>query len=149
MYASTKVSTLLKRKNPDIYTARPDTVVLEAIGVMAEKDIGALPVLEGEKLVGVISERDYSRKVILKGRASKEALVRDIMNADVPTVSPQDTVGVCMEFMTDKRIRHLPVIEGSKLVGIISIGDVVNWMIAAQKAAIAQLEKFVSGEYPA
>lgn len=117
--------------------------------MMAEKNIGALPVLEGDRLVGLISERDYARKVILLGRGSKETAVAEIMTVNLKTVGLGDSVQECMQIMTENRVRHLPVLEGGKLVGLISIGDCVNWIISAQTAAIDDLERFVTGAYPA
>ena len=115
---------------------------------MAEKNVGALPVLEGDRLVGMISERDYARKVILLGRGSKETAVAEIMSVNVKTVGPQDSVQECMQIMTENRVRHVPVMEDGKLTGLISIGDCVNWIISAQTAAIDDLERFVTGAYP-
>jgi CBS domain-containing protein len=123
-------------------------MVIEAIQLMSEKNVGALPVVENANLLGVISERDYTRKVILKGKSSKETPVRDIMTAQLITVNPGDSVTECMRIMTEKRVRHLPVLEGTRLVGILSIGDLINWTISAQKAAIENLERYVTGDYP-
>jgi CBS domain-containing protein len=122
--------------------------VLKTITFMAEKNVGALPVVQEGRLVGIVSERDYTRKVALKGRTSKETLVRDIMAPGPITVTPNSSVDECLHIMTDKRIRHLPVLEEGKLVGIISIGDLVNWVISAQSATIDHLESYISGKYP-
>ena len=116
--------------------------------MMAEKNVGALPVMEEGHLVGMISERDYARKVILLGRGSRETTVADIMTHNVRTVRLDDSVQACLQLMTDNRIRHLPVIEEGELTGIISIGDCVNWIISAQTAAIDDLERYVTGGYP-
>ena len=124
-------------------------MVFDAIQLMAEKNVGALPVLEDGKLVGIISERDYTRKVILKGKSSKETPIKDIMTQELLTVHPGDSISECMHLMTDKRIRHLPVIEEDKLVGLVSIGDLVRRTISAQTATIDNLEKYITGDYPA
>jgi CBS domain-containing protein len=123
-------------------------MVIDAIQLMSEKNVVALPVVENVNLLGVISERDYTRKVILKGKSSKETPVRDIMTEQLITVNPGDSVTECMRIMTEKRVRHLPVLEGTRLVGILSIGDLINWTISAQKAAIENLERYVTGDYP-
>ena len=118
-------------------------MVSDVIRLMDEKNVGALPVVDNGKLVGIVSERDYTRKVILKGRSSKETPVSDIMTAQLLTVTPSDNVIECMRIMTEKRVRHLPVLEGTNLVGILSIGDVVNWFITAQTATIDDLERYI------
>ena len=140
-----RVSYLLAFKPKSVWTVGPETPVLEAIQVMADKHIGALPVLRDEELVGIVSERDYARKVILLGRSSAETPVWQIMTSDVVTVSPEDMVHRCMEIMTERRIRHLPVIEKGKLIGIISIGDLVKAVIEEQQQTITQLERYISG----
>jgi len=127
----------------------PENTVLRAIQLMSEKNVGALPVLDGDGLVGIISERDYTRKVILKGRSSRETAVRDIMSRELAVAGLHDPIAECMRVMTARKVRHLPVLDGQELVGIISIGDLVNWIISAQTAAIDQLEKYITGEYPA
>jgi CBS domain-containing protein len=114
---------------------------------MADKNIGALPVLSGDKLLGVMSERDYTRKVAVKGRSSRETRVQEIIAAPV-TVSPGQSIEECMRLMTEHRVRHLPVIENDRLIGLVSIGDLVNWIIGAQSAAIHQLEGYITGHYP-
>src|SRR5208283_696802 len=116
-----------------------------AIQVLAQKNIGALPVMEGEKLIGIFSERDYTRKVALEGKTSQTTKVRDILTANVATITPGDSVEEAMRLMTAKHVRHLPVMEEGRLVGFVSIGDMVNWIISAQTAAIDQLEAYVSG----
>src|SRR5258707_13739633 len=124
-------------------------MVLDAIQLMADKNVGALAVVEKGELVGIISERDYTRKVILKGKSSKDTPVRDIMTQEPVTAHPTDSVSECMQVMTDKRVRHLPVIEGAKMVGLISIGDLVRRIISAQTATIDNLEKNITGDNPA
>jgi CBS domain-containing protein len=140
------VTNLLREKEPRIWSIRPDATVYEAIEMMAERNIGAVPVVAGGKLLGILSERDYSRKVILKGKSSRKTLVQEIMSTKPITVTPDETVAECMRIMTDERVRHLPVLEGGKIVGILSIGDVVKWVISAQDATIDQLTKYVFGE---
>jgi CBS domain-containing protein len=120
-------------------------MVFDAIALMADKNIGALPVVENDRLIGIVSERDYSRKVILKGKSSKETRVEEIMTRDLVTVEPSDTVVDCMRVMTEKRVRHLPVMEGAKMVGVLSIGDLVKWLISAQAATIDNLEQYITG----
>lgn len=149
MEITTTIGSILSRKGTTVWSVSPTNTVFEAISMMAEKNIGALPVLEGDRLVGLISERDYARKVILLGRGSKETAVAEIMTVHLKTVGLGDSVQECMQIMTENRVRHLPVLEGGKLVGLISIGDCVNWIISAQTAAIDDLERFVTGAYPA
>jgi CBS domain-containing protein len=149
MEITTTIGSILNRKGTTVWSVSPTNTVFEAISMMAEKNIGALPVLEGDRLVGLISERDYARKVILLGRGSKETAVAEIMTVNLKTVGLGDSVQECMQIMTENRVRHLPVLEGGKLVGLISIGDCVNWIISAQTAAIDDLERFVTGAYPA
>jgi CBS domain-containing protein len=143
------VSVVLAQKGSAVWSIAPSSTVFDAIHVMAEKNVGALPVLENGRLVGIISERDYTRKVILKGKSSKETLVREIMTKDLVTAHPGDSVGECMAVMTEKRVRHLPVIEGGKMVGLVSIGDLVRRIISAQTATIENLESYITGSYPA
>lgn len=139
------VNDLLAVKGKSVVTIRPEQSVYEALALMAEKDIGALVVVAGERVAGILSERDYARKVILKGRFSRETPVRDIMTPAAVTVTPAQTIEECMALMTDKRHRHLPVIDNGKLVGIISIGDLVKSIIADQKFMIENLESYISG----
>lgn len=136
---------LLRVKGHQYWSVTPDTAVFDALKLMAEKNIGALLVLEGDVLVGLLSERDYARKVILKGKSSKDTPVKEIMSEKVMYVEPEQTVEECMALMTDKRVRYLPVIEGDKLIGIISIGDVVKAIISEQEFIIEQLEHYISG----
>jgi CBS domain-containing protein len=148
MEITTTIGSILNRKGSGVWSVAPDYTVFEAISMMAEKNVGALPVMDGESLVGMISERDYARKVILLGRGSRETAVSEIMTSNVRTVRLNDSVQDCLQIMTENRIRHLPVLEDDKLTGIISIGDCVNWIISAQHAAIDDLERFVTGAYP-
>jgi CBS domain-containing protein len=140
-----RVKQLLTRKGSQVWSIDVEEPVLEAIQMMADKHVGALPVTRGGELVGVISERDYARKVILLGRSSAETPVWQIMSAPVVTVSPADDVRQCMQVMTSKRIRHLPVVEDGRMVGMISIGDLVQAVIEEQDQTIEQLERFIAG----
>jgi CBS domain-containing protein len=141
------ISDILGHKGTQVWTIEPDATVFEAIQIMADKNIGAVFVMDRQKLVGVISERDYTRKVALRGKTSRELKVRDILSPDVIRVSPKHTIEECLRLMTDRRIRHLPVLDGDKLVGVVSIGDLVNWVISAQSTTIRQLETYITG-YP-
>jgi CBS domain-containing protein len=140
-----RVRHLLDAKGRDLLSIAPDASVLDAIRLMAEKGIGALVVLDGEALVGIVTERDYARKVILKGRSSKTTAVKDIMTADVVTTSSDQPVDQCMSIVTEKRIRHLPVVDDGRLTGIISIGDLVKAVIADQQEAIEHLQHYING----
>jgi len=140
-----RVKHLLAQKGSEIWSVDADEPVLKAIRIMADHHIGALPVLSEGRLAGIVSERDYARKVILKGRSSAETAVRQIMSAPVITVDPEDGVRHCMELVTAKRIRHLPVVEGDRIVGMISIGDLVRAVIEEQQETIEQLERFITG----
>ncbi len=140
------VKHLLDRKGRYIISVKPDDSVLDAIRVMAEKNIGAVVVMRGDELLGIMSERDYARKVIVKGRASDNTPVADIMTADVLTTSGAETVNKCMSLMTEKKIRHLPVVEEDTVVGMISIGDLVKAIIADQQEEIEHLEHYISGQ---
>lgn len=140
------ISSLLHQKASALWSVSPDTTVFDAIKLMAEKNIGALPVLSADgRLVGVFTERDYTRKVALHGKSSRETRVREITVSDLVTVTVEDTVEDCMKLMTEKRVRHLPVVEGAKVIGMVSIGDLVNWIISTQDAAIEQLERYIAG----
>ena len=134
---------LLAAKGNQVYSIRPDAKVIEALQLMAQKDVGALLVMDGEKLVGIVSERDYARKVILHGKSSQDVPVRDVMTSQVITVDPSYSVEQCMALVTQRRIRHLPVCEGDKLIGVVSIGDLVKEMIAEQEQTIRQLESYI------
>ena len=137
------VTQLLQAKGREIHTISPDARVFDALKLMAEKNVGALVVTEGGRLAGILSERDYARKVILLSKSSHEIAVREIMTAKVITVQPGQTVEQCMALMTEKRIRHLPVTEGEKLIGVLSIGDLVKEVISEQEQTIKQLESYI------
>ena len=139
---------LMQRKDPTVLSIAPGATVFEAIELMAQKNVGALPVVDNGRLVGIISERDYTRKVILKGKSSKEIPVKEIMTEQVLTVEPSAGVTECMQIVTERRVRHLPVLDQNKLVGILSIGDLLKWTISAQGVAIDNLERFITGNEP-
>ena len=141
----TTLRQLLKVKGHEIWSVTPDTSVFDTLVLMANKDVGALLVLDNGQTVGIISERDYARNIILKGRASKDTQVREVMTVDVVSAHPDQNVEECMTLMTDRRIRHLPVLEDGGLLGVISIGDLVKSIIAEQKSLIDQLEHYISG----
>jgi CBS domain-containing protein len=143
------IRSVLDFKGGQIWSIHPDATVYEAIEKMAEKEIGCMPVLDDSgRLAGLISERDYARKVILQGRQSRDTRVREIMTSSVIYVAPSDTVEECMRIMTNARVRHLPVLEGSRLAGIVSIGDLVNWIISSHEESIAHLRSYIAGSYP-
>lgn len=142
------ISSILTNKTSALWSIAPEASVFEAIKLMAEKDIGSLVVMSGGKLAGLFTERDYTRKVALQGKTSKETQVGEIIPFKVVTITPEDSVEDCMRLMTEHRVRHLPVVEGDQVVGIISIGDLVNWIISAQKAQIEQMEQYISGSVP-
>jgi CBS domain-containing protein len=138
------VKELLRNKGSDVFGIGPEESVLAAIKMMADRSVGALLVMKDGDLVGIISERDYARKVIIKGRSSSDTKVREIMSSPVKSVRPDDTVNTCMMVMTDKHIRHLPVVEGGKVIGVLSIGDLVKQVIEEQQQEIAQLQKYIA-----
>jgi CBS domain-containing protein len=144
---SETIASVLKNKGARIWSIDPEATILDAIALMAEKAIGALVVVSEGRLVGIISERDYARKVILQGRSSKDTHVREIMTSSVITVSPEETVDECMRIITNNRVRHLPVMGGSEVIGVISIGDLVRAIIAEQAATIDHLHSYIAGKY--
>ena len=144
---SDTVGSILRHKGYQIWSASPDDSVLQAIALMADKSVGALVVLKGETVVGMISERDYARKVVLQGRSSKETLVKDIMTSAVVSVTPQHTIDECMRIVSAERIRHLPVLDGGTLVGVVSIGDLVKRLVSIQGETIQYLQEYIGGPH--
>jgi len=148
MTPSGQINQILHHKGGQVWSVSPEAKVFDAISLMAEKNIGALLVTAANgKLIGILSERDYTRKVVLKGRSSKDTAVKEILSDHVVSVSPDHSVEDCMRLMTQNRIRHLPVLKGDTLMGVVSIGDLVNWIISEQQSAIHQLETYITG-YP-
>lgn len=139
------VQSILKAKGGATFSITPDTIVYRALEVMVERNVSALVVMEDDRLVGVFSEKDYARKVILKGKASKQTKIRDIMSVNLITVTPSTSIDECMQLMTNNFIRHLPVLQGDQLVGIVSIGDVVKFIIDEQKFIIRNMEQYIGG----
>ncbi len=138
------VRQLLDTKSPEIHSISPDAPVIDAIRLMAERRIGALLVMDGPRLAGMLSERDYARKIVLQGRSSKDTPVRDIMTAEVVSVSPQHDTDQCMQLVTDSRIRHLPVVEDGQVIGVISIGDLVKATIEEQRQELDHLQRYIA-----
>ena len=147
MDVSGNIGAILSQKSGDIFSVTPDTTVHDAVAMMDAKNVGALLVMKGEKLVGMLSERDYTRKVMLRGKKSADTKVSEIMSSKLTVAHPNEGVEECLRAMTDKRFRHLPVLEGEKVVGVISIGDLVKHVISCQSATIAHLENYISGGY--
>jgi len=145
MKTSIPVSSLLHHKGSAVWHIAPETTVFDAIKLMAEKNIGALLVLSRDQLTGIFTERDYTRKIALMGKNSRDTRVAEVLSGKVACVSPNDSIEECMRLMTELRVRHLPVVEGEKVLGIVSIGDLVNWIISAQNSAIEQMEQYIAG----
>lgn len=138
---------ILKTKGNDVWSVPPDTTVLETLKLMAGRGVGAVLVMEDGQLAGIFTERDYARKVVLAGKSSREATVSEVMTRDVVCVSPERSVDECMALMTDRRVRHLPVVNGEDVVGVVSIGDLVKAKIADQKHTIEQLQSYIAGQF--
>jgi CBS domain-containing protein len=147
MDVSGTIRSILNQKSDEVFSISPDATVLQAVEMMDAKNVGALLVMAQERLVGVVSERDYTRKVMLRGKRSRETKVAEIMSSNVTVTHPREPVETCLRLMTDKHIRHLPVVEDDKVVGVISIGDLVKHVISCQSAAIAHLEHYIHGGY--
>lgn len=141
-----RVDQLLREKGSDFWSVTPETTVFMALELMAEKNIGAVLVMEGEQLAGIFSERDYARKVVLVGKSSKDIPVQQVMTSKVVCVGPEHSTEACMALMTDRHIRHLPVIEGDRVVGVISVGDVVKAMLSEKDFIISQMEHYIMGQ---
>jgi CBS domain-containing protein len=148
MQSSDTIGSVLAGKSREIWSIEPSATVYKAIEMMAARHVGALLVMSEGKLVGIVSERDYARKVILMDRSSRQCEVRDIMTSPVTTITADHTVDQCMQIMTEKRVRHLPVVEGREVAGIITIGDLVKWIITSHEETIGQLQAYISGSYP-
>jgi len=145
MIDTTSISEILDGKGTQVWTVAPDMFVYDAIKMMAEKNVGALAVVEGDRLIGILSERDYTRKVVLQGKSSKSTQVREIITGQVVSVSRDHTVEECLRLMTKHRVRHLPVLQDNKLTGVVSIGDLVNAVISIQRTTIEQLQTYITG----
>jgi CBS domain-containing protein len=142
------VSSVLQLKPGSLWSIGPGATVYEAISLMSEKNIGAILVMDGNRLAGIFTERDYTRKLILRGRASKDTRIADVLSSEILTITPSTTVQEAMRLMTDNRIRHLPVLDNDRVVGLVSIGDLVKWTISAQSAAIEHLQSYITGQTP-
>jgi CBS domain-containing protein len=138
-------SDIIEYKGSKVWSVSPDDTVLHALGIMAEHEIGAVLVLEGEQVIGILTERDYARKVVLAGRSSKNSAIREVMTHDVICVEPEQTIDECLALMTEERVRHLPVIEGKRVAGLVSIGDLVRATIAEQEQVIEHLQHYIAG----
>jgi CBS domain-containing protein len=149
MKSGATLAELLGHKGGTVFSVAPEATVLDAIQMMADRSVGALLVMQGGTLIGIISERDYTRKVILAGRSSRDTRVDEIMTAHLVTAASSQTVEEAMKLMTESRVRHLPVMEGSRVAGVVSIGDLVKWIISAQEDVIAHLSSYIHGSYPA
>ncbi len=148
MANKTPVNSVLERKGRDTYSLAPDATVIEAVSVMAENGVGSVLVKNGGELVGIFSERDYARKIVLRGRSSKETRVSEVMSTPVQFVTPDCTVDEAMAIMTEIRIRHLPVLKDGEVVGVVSIGDLVRWIVDEQAAELDHLHAYITGQYP-
>ena len=142
-----RIDVLIKTKGGDLRTIHPEATVLEGLRVMADHNIGALLVMRGDQLIGVLTEREYARNVALKGRSSAEMRVKELVTTAPVTVTPAHTIADCMRLMTEHRVRHLPVLHDNRVTGIVSIGDLVNWIISTQSETIQQLENYIAGPY--
>ena len=142
------INEILAHKSSQLWTVPPEATVFDAIQIMAERNVGAVLVMAEDRLIGIATERDYTRKVALKGKSSRDTKVSEIVATPLVTVTPSHTVEECMKLMTTHRVRHLPVLDGNKLAGLVSIGDLVNWIISAQSVTIHQLESYIRGHYP-
>jgi CBS domain-containing protein len=149
MDVSGTIRAILNQKSGDVFSLSPDATVFEAVQMMDAKNVGALLVMDQARLVGIVSERDYTRKVMLRGKRSRETKVAEIMSSNVTVTHPREPVETCLRLMTDKHIRHLPVVEADKVIGVISIGDLVKHVISCQSAAIAHLENYIHGGFAA
>jgi CBS domain-containing protein len=147
MNVTGSIDSILNLKTREVYSVGPDMTVYDAVALMAEKNIGAVLVVENGQLVGILSERDYTRKVMLRGKRSRDTTVREIMSTHLTTVDPKQPVDDCLRFMTEKRIRHLPVVKDGEICGVISIGDLVKHVISVQSATLDHLERYISGGY--
>jgi len=141
-----KIKDILRHKPADVWTIGPDDTVYRALEVLAEKNVGALPVMDAGRLIGIFSERDYARKCILKGRHSEETPVKDLMSSPVVTIDPDFSIDDCLAMMTDRQFRHLPVVTGGRLIGMVSIGDIGKWIISEQRSEIRDLEGYIRGD---
>jgi len=148
MKSSDTIASVLATKTREIWSIEPTETVYRAIEMMADRGVGALLVMSDDRLLGIISERDYARKIILKDRSSRKSLVRDIMTSQVVTVTRDHSVDQCLEIMTEKRVRHLPVMEDREVVGMVTIGDLVKWIITLHEETIGHLQAYISGSYP-
>jgi CBS domain-containing protein len=147
MNATGTIGEILNQKGANIWSIVPEATVFEAIQLMADKNVGALLVIDKGRLVGILSERDYTRKVALRGKSSKQTAVKEILSGQIIHVTPTHTVEECMRLMTDHRVRHLPVLDKDRILGVVSIGDLVNWIISAQSTTIHELQTYITG-YP-